>query len=353
MKAIVTGAAGFIGCQTAATLIERGWQVLGVDNLSRPGSTQNLQWLTTRHQGAFTFTHADVRMREAVADAFRNAGGVDLVIHAAAQVAVTTSVSNPVLDFETNASGTFNVLEAVRQFCPSALLIYTSTNKVYGSLADNETVIKNERWCLSGRTGGIDEEQPLDFHSPYGCSKGAADQYVLDYARIYDLRTVSCRQSCIYGPRQYGVEDQGWVAWFTIAAAFGAPITVYGDGRQVRDILWVDDLIRFYLTAYEKADICTGRPYNIGGGPQNTLSLRELIGMLPSLCGTVPEITYADTRPGDQRVYVSDIGRAERELGWRPLVSTAEGLERLASWVRTNESALRSVLALPTPVLAQ
>jgi CDP-paratose 2-epimerase len=333
---LITGGAGFIGVHAARYWGSRG-QVLIVDNLSRKGTQTNLEWV--QGQVAVAFENVDirdaVRVRETVSR-FRP----DLVLHLAGQVAVTTSVANPRLDFEGNALGTFNVLEAVREAAPEAALIYASTNKVYGGMEDVRVELRGRRYAYAELPHGASEERPLDFHSPYGCSKGAADQYVRDYARIYGLRTTVCRQSCIYGTQQFGVEDQGWVAWFTIATVLGRPITVYGDGCQVRDVLWVEDLIEAFAAIAAAGDRCRGQIYNLGGGPENTMSLLELLDLLETLNGRKPGHAFGDWRPGDQRVFVADIRKAERELAWRPKVGPAEGVRRLHAWVRENRALL-------------
>jgi len=256
------------------------------------------------------------------------------VAHLAAQVAVTHSVTDPREDFERNAFGTFNVLEAVRKFSPRAFFIFASTNKVYGALSQARVRLAEGRYALASHPLGVSEEAPLDFHSPYGCSKGCADQYVRDYTRIYGLRTAVFRQSCIYGPWQYGEEDQGWVAWFLIAALTGKAITIYGDGRQVRDILHIDDLLALYDRAWARPGRSAGAVLNTGGGPGSTLSLRELLRWIRDRLGISPGISYTDWRPGDQKVYVSDISKARRSLGWAPRVSIDAGLGSLADWLR-------------------
>jgi CDP-paratose 2-epimerase len=336
MKIILTGGAGFIGCNAAARWIKRGDQVVVIDDLSRRGSDKNLEWL--KSQGAFTFQRQDIRQAEPLAAIFREHRDAQAVVHLAAQVAVTTSVVEPRNDFEINALGTFNVLEAVRQHCPGVALIYASTNKVYGSLPHAKVGEVGGRYELVDRPHGISEEEPLDFHSPYGCSKGAADQYVLDYARIYDLRSVSLRQSCIYGRRQMGVEDQGWVAWFTIAALFKKPITLYGDGKQVRDVLFVDDLVDLYDACIARMDTVRGRAYNVGGGPENRLSLLELIAELEQRIGAKIGPTHAAIRPGDQPVFVADVRQAARDLGWAPKTSVSTGLSHLFEWIAAHRA---------------
>ena len=265
-------------------------------------------------------------------------------------MAVTTSVADPRADFEINALGTFNVLEAVRTAAGGRpAVLYSSTNKVYGNLEHVRVVERDGRYAYEDRPYGVDETEPLDFHSPYGCSKGAGDQYVRDYARIYGLKTVTFRQSCIYGTRQFGIEDQGWIAWFCVAATLGQPFTIFGDGKQIRDTLWVGDLIDAYERALERIDAVRGEVFNIGGGPANTLSLRELVATLDRAFGRPLDPAFADWRPGDQRVFVADIRKAERALGWKPTVSTPVGVDRLLAWVRGNPGLFRASGAWVAP----
>ncbi len=333
MKILITGGAGFIGSNAAARALARGDEVTVLDDLSRAGTALNLKWL--RSLGKFRFEKIDIRdyrpLRELLAE-----GKFDAIYHLAAQVAVTTSVSDPRTDFEINALGTFNLLEAARETSQDGAILFSSTNKVYGNLEDMPVVERPTRYAFSGEKAAVSEEQPLDFHSPYGCSKGAADQYVRDYARIYGLKTAVLRQSCIYGPRQFGIEDQGWVAWFVIAALTGRPITVYGDGKQVRDILYMDDLLDAFDLAAAKISNCAGSVFNLGGGQANTLSLLEFFGILENLLGRKIEYAFSDWRPGDQKIYVSDIARARSALGWSPRVSPPEGIKRLYDWVSEN-----------------
>jgi CDP-paratose 2-epimerase len=336
MKIIVTGGAGFIGCNAAAKWIERGDEVVVIDDLSRRGSDKNLEWLRSR--GKFTFQQQDIRQAAALSARFGEHRDAAAVVHLAAQVAVTTSVTDPRNDFEINALGTLNVLEAVRQHCPAAAVIYASTNKVYGSLPHAKVAEVGGRYELVDREFGVSEDEPLDFHSPYGCSKGAADQYVLDYSRIYGLRTVALRQSCIYGRRQMGVEDQGWVAWFTIAALLGKGITIYGDGKQVRDVLFVDDLCELYAACIAQIDQVSGTAYNVGGGPNNRMSLLELLAELEGRIGRKLAPKWAPIRPGDQPVFVADVRKAERELGWVPKTSVSTGLGELFDWIQANRA---------------
>lgn len=333
MRVLITGGCGFIGANTAQRLMRLGHQVTVLDNFARGGARDNLCWL--RERGHPDVIEADVRDGKAMKAAVAQ-GRYDVVIHLAAQVAVTTSVQDPRTDFEINALGTFNVLEAVRLHSPQTIVINASTNKVYGELGGLEAREGPMRYDLPDLPLGVPETQPLDFHSPYGCSKGVADQYTVDYARIYGLRTVNFRQSCIYGYRQFGIEDQGWVAWFIIAHLRGKPITIYGDGKQVRDVLFIDDLVDAYLAAIERIDEVRGMSFNMGGGPENSISLLEFMDLLQEVSGRPVSYTFSGWRPGDQRVYMSDIRAAEKHLGWRPRVSTADGISRLHRWVKEN-----------------
>jgi CDP-paratose 2-epimerase len=345
LKALITGGAGFIGANLAHRLLARGDDVTVFDNLSRRGTDRNLAWLREKHAtDSFRFVQADLRDYTALCQAV---AGADIIYHLAGQTAVTTSVLNPRADFEDNALGTFNVLEAARRAREEGtdpILLYTSTNKVYGGMEDVAIQEQDGRYTYRDYPQGIDESRPLDFHSPYGCSKGAGDQYVHDYARIYALRTIVMRQSCIYGPRQFGVEDQGWVAWFIIAAVTGKPITIYGDGKQVRDVLYIDDLLDAYDAAVEHIDTTAGEVYNIGGGPQNTMSIWTEFGpILEHLLGQPVPVAQADWRPGDQPVYVSNISKARQDLHWSPQVGVTEGIERLYHWVVENRDLFEAV----------
>lgn len=332
MRILITGGAGFIGANVADHHLAAGDDVVIFDNLSRPGTTGNLDWLRRRHGDGLTAVSGDIRDFGAVWAALWPTA--DRVYHLAAQVAVTTSVKDPRNDFEVNALGTLNVLEAVRKFAPDAVVVYASTNKVYGRMEDVAIVEGPTRYRYRDNPFGIAEDRPLDFHSPYGCSKGCGDQYVRDYARIYGLKTVVMRQSCIYGTRQFGVEDQGWLAHFCIAARHGRPITIYGDGKQVRDVLWIDDLVAAYDAAANHIDVAGGQVYNIGGGAANTVSAWVEFGsLLEGVVGAPIDVNFAGWRPGDQPVYVSDIRKAHRELGWWPEVSLDDGLGRLWRWV--------------------
>jgi CDP-paratose 2-epimerase len=331
---LVTGGAGFIGSNYVSKLIQRGENVTIYDNLSRSGSKLNLEWLRREYGQSFILIEADIRDHNSIAEA---AQGMNVIVHLAAQVAVTTSVTNPREDFEINALGTFNLVEAARLSGSKPVVLYASTNKVYGGMEEVKTVEKDDRYEYADYPFGIPETLSLDFHSPYGCSKGTGDQYVRDYSRIYGLPSVVLRQSCIYGTHQFGMEDQGWVAWFVIAAITGKPITIYGDGKQVRDILFVDDLLNAYDQAIEQAIQKPGRVLNIGGGAENTISIWKQFGLiLEKLVGHPIPVAKGDWRPGDQAVYISDIRKAEKELGWTPKVTPVEGISRLFNWVKNN-----------------
>jgi CDP-paratose 2-epimerase len=332
----ITGGAGFIGSNYVSRLLERGEKVTIYDNLSRAGAPRNLAWLREKFgETAVRLVVGDVRDAGLLTASTREA---DVIVHLAAQVAVTTSVVKPREDFEINANGTFNMLEAARLNERKPAILYASTNKVYGGMEDVPVVEDAARWRYADLPLGCPESQPLDFHSPYGCSKGAGDQYVRDYARIYGLRSVVLRQSCIYGPRQFGVEDQGWVAWMVIAAVTGRPLTIYGDGKQIRDVLHVDDLMNAYDAAIARIDKVAGQVYNLGGGPENTMSIWTEFGpLLEKLLGKSVPVRRGDWRPGDQKVFVADIRKAERELGWKPRISVEEGVGRLFEWVRENK----------------
>ena len=334
---LVTGGAGFIGANYVDRLLARGENVVVYDNLSRVGAADNLNWLRTRH-GAKAFNQVVGDVRDA-ALLTAIAANVDVIVHLASQVAVTMSVTHPRKDFEVNALGTFNVLEAARLSRKTPAVLYASTNKVYGGMEDVRVIGEETRYRYADYPYGIPETYPLDFHSPYGCSKGAGDQYVRDYHRIYGLPTVGMRQSCIYGPRQFGVEDQGWVAWMTIAALTDQQITIYGDGRQVRDVLYITDMLDAYDAALDQIDKAAGQVYNIGGGHDFTLSIWKEFGPLleRSLGKSIP-VAWAVWRPGDQRIYVSDIRKAEHDLGWKPRVGVEEGVGLLSEWVKQNSS---------------
>jgi CDP-paratose 2-epimerase len=334
-RILITGGSGFIGSNMASRYLAKGWEVVVYDNFSRPGSEKNGRWLEGHRNERLQILRQDVRDLEALKHAMR---GADVVAHLAAQVAVTTSVVDPMEDFSINAQGGINVLEAARNCGSNPIVLYASTNKVYGAMEKYPVTDAGLRHELPDFPEGVPEDFPIDLHSPYGCSKGATDLYMLDYARIYGLRTVVFRQSCIYGRRQFGVEDQGWVAHFVIASLMGGPIMIYGDGRQVRDVLFIDDLLDAYDRAIDRIDVSRGQAYNVGGGPANVSSLLELIYRLESRVDRAITLSFRDWRPGDQKVYISGIGKAERDLGWRPTTSVADGVELLCQWVEANRT---------------
>ncbi len=333
MKMLVIGGAGFIGSNIANKYLKKGEDVFVFDNLSRRGTEWNLNWL--KKYKNLKFIKGDIRNYDEVKKLFLKEK-FDIVFHMAAQVAVTTSVLNPREDFEINALGTFNILEAIRETKQNPVILFASTNKVYGGMTDIKIVEKKGRYTYKDIKGGIKEDRLLDFHSPYGCSKGTADQYMIDYSRIYGLRTVVFRQSCIYGYRQFGIEDQGWVAWFTIAAALGKKITIYGDGKQVRDVLFIDDLLNAYDAAIKNIEKIKGQAFNIGGGPENTMSLLELISFLEKFFNKKIKLKFADWRPGDQPVFICDISKAKKLLKWEPEINPEKGVKLLYDWVKDN-----------------
>lgn len=337
---LITGGVGFIGCNLADRLLRDGKRVLALDNLTRPGVERNLAWLRAQHGDRFQLLAGDVRDAYAVREAVE---GAEAVFHFAAQVAVTTSLDSPLNDFDVNARGTLVLLEALRALPSTPPLLFTSTNKVYGGLEDVPLRLIGDRYepeDRKTRISGISCTRPLDFHSPYGCSKGTADQYVRDYARSYNLRTVVFRMSCIYGRHQCGNEDQGWVAHFLLRALRGEPITLYGDGRQVRDILFADDLVEALLLArdglMQAGAPLSGEAFNIGGGPTSTVSLLELLDLITALDGRRTQICFENWRQGDQRYYVSDTYRFRQATGWQPRIGLGSGIETLYHWLRAN-----------------
>ncbi|HVL20235.1 MAG TPA: SDR family NAD(P)-dependent oxidoreductase, partial [Amaricoccus sp.] len=349
---LVTGGAGFIGSNLADRLAGDGFEVIVLDALSRPGVEKNLDWLRSRHPERITAIVGDVRDPEAVAEA---TAGARAVFHLAAQVAVTTSLVDPAADFDVNLRGTLTVLEALRRRGDGTPLIFASTNKVYGDLADIALEVADDAWLPQDarlRARGVAEDRPLDFHTPYGCSKGAADQYVLDYARSFGVPTAVLRMSCIYGPRQMGTEDQGWVAHFLIRALEGEPISIFGDGRQVRDILNVADAVAAYRAAWARIDRVSGRAFNLGGGPANAVSLRRLIAHIETLVGHGVETRFADWRAGDQRYFVADTTAARAALGLAPAIDWRAGVADLAAWLRSEHAAAKpSRPRLATPAV--
>ncbi|HEV2746764.1 MAG TPA: SDR family NAD(P)-dependent oxidoreductase [Allosphingosinicella sp.] len=342
---LVTGGAGFIGCNIADRLAEEGHEVLVYDALSRPGVEANLAWLEERHGAQVARIVADIRDEDELARAAREAKAV---FHMAAQVAVTTSLADPREDFEVNLKGTINLLDALRLKGGRTPVVFASTNKVYGDLADLDFGLEGQRYVprdAAVAAHGIGEARPLDFHTPYGCSKGAADQYVLDYARSFGLPAAVIRMSCIYGVRQMGTEDQGWVAHFLIRALEERPITLYGDGCQVRDILDVSNAVEAYLKAWTAIDRIGGRAFNLGGGPANAVSLRELIAYMAELLGREIDVRFDDWRAGDQRYFVADTRVIRQALGLAPEVPWREGVAMLAEWLRESRGLGRGTPA--------
>jgi CDP-paratose 2-epimerase len=333
---LVTGGAGFIGTNVAARLLDLGRPVRILDNLARAGVDDNLQWLCSTYRDRVEVVRGDIRDRAVVKRAVTD---VAEVFHFAAQVAVTTSLVDPGSDFLINAGGTLNLLEELRALAEPPSLVFTSTNKVYGDLEDVELVPDGSRYVPADtetRSWGISEARPIAFHSPYGCSKGAADQYVLDYARTFGLPAVVFRMSCIYGPHQCGNEDQGWVAHFVMRAMQACPVTIYGDGLQVRDILFVDDLVDALLRAQAHIDSLAGEAFNIGGGPPRTTSLVELLDTLTAVNGRETRVDFDAWREADQRYYVSDTRKFEDATGWHARVGVAEGVRALHGWLRDS-----------------
>jgi CDP-paratose 2-epimerase len=332
MTVLITGGAGFIGTNLASRLLAQGRRVRILDSLSRPGVERNAQWLGAQYPSTLDVEVGDVRDPNAIERAM---DGVTHVYHLAAQVAVTTSVDAPIHDFEVNARGTLNVLESARRQVTPPALLFTSTNKVYGALQDvplRRVARRYEPEDGELRATGIGEWRPLDFHSPYGCSKGAADQYVLDYARCYGLRTSVFRMSCIYGPHQLGTEDQGWVAHFLLRARADEPIVIYGDGLQVRDVLHVDDLLDAFEQVMRPGVPVAGRAFNIGGGPDNTVSLLEVLDLLRERHGLAPQVHFGEGRVGDQRYFVADTSSFREATGWAPRIGAAQGIASLLDW---------------------
>ena len=335
---LITGGAGFIGTNLAARLLSEGKRVMIYDSLFRDGVEENLKWLKKEYGKNLLIQISDINERNILDLCVQNASAV---FHLCAQVAVTSSVTNPVHDFDVNLKGTFHLLESIRKSPHQPPLIFTSTNKVYGNLQDvqmkeNETRYSPEDDLI--KKYGIDEKIPLDFHSPYGCSKGAADQYILDYSRTYGLKTTVFRMSCIYGPHQFGTEDQGWVAHFLISALEGKPLTIYGNGKQVRDILFVEDLIDAFSMVHADIDQLAGQVFNIGGGPQNTVSLLEILDLIKDKTGKAVQVDFEDWRTGDQYYYVSNTAKFRKATGWKPAYSVDQGVERLLRWLCENRN---------------
>ena len=332
----VTGGAGFIGTNLCQKLILASHPVVIFDDLSRVGAEKNLRWLCEKYPKQVHFIRGNIaKDKEKLKEFVEHS---DVIFHLAGQVAVTKSLADPKHDFAVNVHGTFNLLEAIRHSDKKPGLIYTSTNKVYGDLVDLQVSENRYRFELVNSPLGVTEKQPLDFSSPYGCSKGAADQYVRDYARSYGLSTVVLRQSCIYGPRQFGVEDQGWLAWFVIAAITGQPITIYGNGKQVRDVLFIEDLTELFLALARNIERFSGETFNVGGGPENTISLLEFIEALEDILGKKIPYGFADARVGDQPIYISDIRKVTSMTGWSPKNTVKCGVTGVIQWVKENEN---------------
>jgi CDP-paratose 2-epimerase len=342
---LITGGCGFIGTNLAERILSRGERVLLFDNLARAGSEKNLAYLRAAYGSLLDVEIADVRNSRQLTRAARSASAV---FHLSAQVAVTSSLAQPREDFDINARGTLNLLEALRARTTPAPIVFTSTNKVYGALEDVALRATDRRYVpadASLASAGVSEQRALDFHSPYGCSKGAADQYVLDYARSYRMPAVVFRMSCIYGRHQHGNEDQGWVAHLLLRAIAGEPITLYGDGKQVRDVLFADDLVDAFLLARDGIGAISGRAFNMGGGAANAISLLELLELIERLHGSPAAVTFGDWRTGDQHYYVSDTRAFQRATSWRPRVGAHEGIRLLYQWLlgsrggKTHEAA--------------
>ena len=349
---VIFGGCGFIGCNLADELLAEGRDVVVFDNLSRPGVGRNLEWLSSRHPRKLHPAIADIRDRDAVRE---HVSGAAAAFHFAAQVAVTSSLADPTHDFAVNAAGTVTILEALRQHAPATPLVFASTNKVYGTLADLAFEVVGGAYTPNDpsiRDCGIGESRPLAFCTPYGCSKGVADQYVLDYARSFGMRTASLRMSCIYGPRQFGTEDQGWVAHFLLTALRGQPITLFGNGNQVRDILHVADAVAAYRAVLARIDSVSGTAFNLGGGPENAVSLRDVVAEIASLTGVETLVSQQDWRTGDQLYFVADTRRLETATGWRRQVGWREGVRDLAGWLMADIDAREQSRARPLPVLA-
>jgi CDP-paratose 2-epimerase len=340
MRYLITGGCGFLGSNLASEVLKRGEELFVFDNLSRSGSAQNLDWLKTL--GEFTFFHGDIRLNNDIERVVQDIKP-DVVFHLAGQVAMTTSLQNPRRDFEVNVVGSLNLLESLRKHAPNATVIYSSTNKVYGDLEDYEYIESPSRYVAKGLEFGFDEKVALDFRSPYGCSKGAADQYMLDYARNFGIKAIVFRHSSIFGGRQFSTYDQGWVGWFVSQALLAKagqlekPFTISGDGKQVRDVLFASDLINCYFLAAGAVEHCAGKAFNIGGGMSNSLSLLELFAMLEQELDVKLAYQQLPWRSNDQKVFVADIRRAQHEFHWQPQIDKKTGLQKMIEWVKTND----------------
>jgi CDP-paratose 2-epimerase len=338
MKYLITGGCGFLGSNIASGLLSKDFNLLILDNLSRVGSESNLQWLNS--QGKFNFIQGDITNSELI-DSIIEQFEPDIIFHFAGQVAMTTSLQDPRLDFNTNALGTLNILEAARKHCPNAGIIYSSTNKVYGDLEECVFTENATRYVILDYPNGLPETMQLSFHSPYGCSKGTADQYILDYARMFGLKTAVFRHSSMYGGRQFSTYDQGWIGWFCQQAVLqslnmGAEFTISGNGKQVRDILHADDMVMLYTNAAIKLDAISGQAFNIGGGMPNSYSILELLSQLESLLGISLRWHSIAPRDSDQKVFVADLHKITNAIGWSPKISKLEGLKKMIDWTKSN-----------------
>ncbi len=336
---VITGGAGFIGTNLAEYFLKKNEEILILDDFSRKGTKENKKYLEKKYSKKLKIIKCDISRNKALE---KNLSQAEAVYHLAGQTAVTQSIKNPKKDFEINAKGTLNVLEAVRKNKNNPVLIFSSTNKVYGKLEQIRLIKKKTRFEYKN-IKGINEETCLDFFSPYGCSKGSADQYTRDYSRIYGLNSVVFRQSCIYGKRQFGIEDQGWIAWFIIAVLLGKKLTVYGNGKQVRDVLYVEDLSKAYYLAEKKIKKTKGKVFNIGGGPKNTVSLLEAISLIEEILEKKINYSFSKERPGDQKVFVSDISKAKKVFGWVPETDSKKGIKIVADWIKENQKEIKKL----------
>lgn len=339
-RILITGGVGFIGTNAAAYFLNKGYHVTAIDNFSRKGSRANANWLLNEFKNEPRLEIIKIDVTRDISKLFRIISETDVILHAAAQVAVTTSIENPFLDFEINLKGTLNVLEAARASARVTAFIFTSTNKVYGSLKDISFIEEATRYAYRDKPEGISEKEPLDFHSPYGCSKGAADQYVRDYHRIYGVPTIVFRQSCVYGPHQFGIVDQGWIAHISTFFLLNKPITIYGNGKQVRDILCVEDLNEAFYLAVKNINQTKGKIYNIGGGNKNTISVLELIVFLEKFLNKKVNVKFDKMRDGDQLVYISDTTKAFEDFNWKPKIDREQGLNKIIEWIDSNKNIL-------------
>jgi CDP-paratose 2-epimerase len=343
-KVLITGGLGFIGSNLADKLLREEHEVRIVDNLSRTGCENNLHWLKDNHSPTqLRVFSSDLNEQQILKEA---SGGAELIFHLAGQVSVSGSVANPYRDFMDNATGTINILEAARKYGKDPILIYSSTNKVYGDLDHIQTEEQPTRYTYSNLPNGIAETQPLDFTTPYGCSKGAGDQYVHDYAGTFGMRTIVMRQSCIYGGRQFGYEGQGWISWLLIASILGLPVNIYGNGKQVRDVLYISDLLDAYESAIKNIETTKGGIYNIGGGMEHTRSIWEEFGKdIATLTGKEVKAIYEPARIGDQKVYISDIRKAAEDFGWKPAVGVEEGVAKTYEWLLEYKDVFQKMYA--------